>query len=90
PEDDAAAVGELVLDKRRGPKAHKQMQHGSEKAARALGIGAAAVELMEAGIVGLEARRGERVGRIRLGVGDEEVRLALREDEEVRGLGFNA
>ncbi|KAK8156313.1 P-loop containing nucleoside triphosphate hydrolase protein [Phyllosticta citrichinensis] len=58
------------------------------RAARVVGMGAAAVELMEAGIVGLEARRGERVGRVRLGVSDEEVRLALREDDEVRGLGF--
>ncbi|KAK7563478.1 P-loop containing nucleoside triphosphate hydrolase protein [Phyllosticta citricarpa] len=58
------------------------------RAARVVGMGAAAVELMEAGIVGLEARRGERVGRVRLGVSDEEVRLALREDDEVKGLGF--
>jgi len=88
-ENDTALGGEVVVDKRRGPRAHKMVQ-GAEKVARALGMGAAAVELMEAGIVGLEGRRGERVGRIRLGVGDEEVRLALREDEEVRGLGFNA
>ncbi|GME24904.1 origin recognition complex subunit orc1 [Neofusicoccum parvum] len=56
--------------------------------ARVTGMGGAAVELMEAGIVGLEARRGERVGRVRLGVSDEEVRSALKDDEEVRGLGF--
>jgi origin recognition complex subunit 1 len=45
--------------------------------------------LAEAGIVGLEVRRGERVGRVRLGVSEEEIRGALREDEECRGLGFN-
>ncbi|KAF2842459.1 P-loop containing nucleoside triphosphate hydrolase protein [Patellaria atrata CBS 101060] len=60
------------------------------KAARVQAMGVAAMELMEAGIIGMEARRGERVGRVRLGVGDEEVRLALRDDEEVRGLGFAA
>jgi len=43
---------------------------------------------MEAGVVGLESRRGERVGRVRLAVGEEEVRLALREDVEVKGLGL--
>ncbi|KAF2145639.1 uncharacterized protein K452DRAFT_315838 [Aplosporella prunicola CBS 121167] len=58
------------------------------RAPRVLGMGGAAVELMEAGVVGVETRRGERVGRVRLGVSDEEVRLALRDDEEVRGLGF--
>lgn len=56
--------------------------------ARAKGMGTAAVELAEAGVIGLEMKRGERVGRVRLGVGDEEVRLALRDDDEVRGLGF--
>ncbi|KAF2486885.1 origin of replication binding protein [Neohortaea acidophila] len=59
-----------------------------EKAARVLGLGAAAEELAEAGIVGLEARHGGRVGRVRLGVGEEEIRGALKEDEEGRGLGF--
>ncbi|KAF1817312.1 P-loop containing nucleoside triphosphate hydrolase protein [Eremomyces bilateralis CBS 781.70] len=58
------------------------------KAARMHGIKYAANELLEAGIVGLEAKRGERVGRIRLGVGDEEIKLALHNDEEVRGFGF--
>jgi origin recognition complex subunit 1 len=57
---------------------------------RVKGMGAAAVELAEAGIVGLEGRKGERGGRVRLGVGDEEVRLALKDDEEVKGLGFQA
>lgn len=59
-----------------------------ERAARIKGMGVAAMELAEAGIVGLESRRGERVGRVRLGVGEEDVRGALREDEECKGLGF--
>lgn len=66
--------------------AKAQQERG--RAARVVGMGSAAAELMEAGIVGLEARRGERVGRVRLGVSDEEVRLALKDDDEVRGLGF--
>jgi origin recognition complex subunit 1 len=65
--------------------------NGTEgRASRALGLGAAAMELAEAGIVGIEARHGERIGRLRLGVGDEEVRLALREDEQVAGLGLGS
>jgi origin recognition complex subunit 1 len=58
------------------------------KAARALGLALAATELAEAGIIGVEARHGERVGRVRLGVGEDEVRLALGDDASVNGLGF--
>lgn len=61
-----------------------------DRVARMLGLRAAAAELAEAGIIGIEARHGERVGRVRLGVGDDEIKLALGEDAEVRGLGFNA
>jgi origin recognition complex subunit 1 len=60
------------------------------KAARALGLALAATELAEAGIIGVEARHGERVGRVRLGVGEDEVRLALADDESVKGLGFGS
>ena len=74
----------LTLDGR--PAAKKD----GERAARVLGMGNAAVELAEAGIIGLESRHGDRVGRVRLGVGEDEVRNALREDLESQGLGFNA
>lgn len=60
---------------------------------RILGMGCAAIELAEAGIVGLEGgsgRRGDRVGKVRLGIGEEEVKLAFRDDGQVRGLGFAA
>lgn len=60
------------------------------KAARALGIASAAAGLAEAGIIGVEARHGERVGRVRLGVAEEEVRLALGGDAEVQGLGLGS
>lgn len=54
------------------------------------GLSSAAVELAAAGVIGLETGRGERPGRVRLGVGEEDVRGALREDEESVGLGFTA
>ncbi|KAL2043328.1 hypothetical protein N7G274_003634 [Stereocaulon virgatum] len=58
-------------------------------APRVKAMGFAATELAEAGMIGLEGGRpGERVGKVRLGVGDEEVKLALKDDVEVRGLGF--
>ena len=56
-----------------------------------MGMGSAATELAEAGVVGLEGgngRKGDRVGRVRLNIGEAEVKLALRDDQDVRGLGF--
>ena len=82
--EDAAV--EKTPSKRGRPAAKKEV----EKSARVLDLGSAAAELAEAGIVGLETRHGDRVGRVRLGVGEEDIRVALREDEESRGLGFNA
>ncbi|KAK5120968.1 hypothetical protein LTR85_005752 [Meristemomyces frigidus] len=70
--------------KRGRPAARKE----PDKAARMLSLGIAAQELAEAGIVGVESRHGDRVGRVRLGVGEEEIRGALREDEECAGLGL--
>lgn len=61
---------------------------GTGMAARVQGMEAAVMGLAEAGIVGVESRMGERARRVRLGVGDDDVRLALNDDEEVKGLGF--
>ncbi|OQO12010.1 hypothetical protein B0A48_02649 [Cryoendolithus antarcticus] len=81
---DLGADAQATPGKRGRPVAKKEL----ESVARVLGLGAAGRELAEAGIVGLESRCGERVGRIRLGVSDDAVREALREDEESIGLGF--
>ncbi|EHY59318.1 Origin recognition complex, subunit 1 [Exophiala dermatitidis] len=71
--------------------------HNSEKTnpsstmPRILALGAAAMELVEAGIVAMEARsRGERAGKVRLRVGEEEVKSALMGDADAKGMGFNA
>jgi len=58
------------------------------KAPRILSMGSSAVGLMEAGIIGLEARRADRTGKIRLSVGEEDVKQAFKDDPEVKGLGF--
>lgn len=48
-------------------------------------------ELKEAGLVGLEERlKGERAAKVRLRVGEDEVKSALMGDAEVKGLGFDA
>lgn len=55
---------------------------------RVFAMGTAAIELMEAGIIGFEARKGDRVGKIRLCIGEGDVKQALKDDPEARGLGF--
>jgi origin recognition complex subunit 1 len=68
-------------------KAQKGWNQG-KKVSRVLALGAAATELMESGVIGLEARRGDRMGKIRLYIGEEDVKQALKDDPEARGLGF--
>ncbi|TVY37714.1 Origin recognition complex subunit [Lachnellula subtilissima] len=60
------------------------------KAPRVLGMGMCAVDLMEAGIIGLEARKADRTGKIRLSIGDEDLKLAFKDDPEIKSLGFTA
>ncbi|KAB5579975.1 P-loop containing nucleoside triphosphate hydrolase protein [Coniochaeta sp. 2T2.1] len=70
------------------PSKGKQGQGPQRLLLRPAGVGAAAVELMGAGIVYLEGQRAERPSKIRLAVGDEEVRLAFRDDPEIKVLGM--
>ncbi|KAI0415310.1 ATPase [Xylaria grammica] len=58
------------------------------KTARIAGVQAAAVGLAGAGIIILEGQRAERPSKMRLAVGDEEVKLALRDDPEIKALGI--
>lgn len=63
-------------------------RRGQNKPARPGGISAAAVDLTGAGIIILEGQRAERPSKIRLAVGDEEIKLAFRDDPEIRALGI--
>ncbi|KAL2199581.1 P-loop containing nucleoside triphosphate hydrolase protein [Corynascus similis CBS 632.67] len=54
---------------------------------RPAGLGAAAVDLTGAGIINLEGHRAERPSKMRLAIGDEDVKLAFRDDPEIKGLG---
>lgn len=58
------------------------------KVPRVMGLGSSAIDLMEAGIIGLEARRADRMGKIRLSIGEEDVKQAFKDDPEVKSLGF--
>lgn len=57
---------------------------------RMIGMGMAVTDLTEAGIILLEARKGERTGKIRLNVGEEDLKAALKDDDSVGTLGFSA
>ena len=61
---------------------------GAQRAPRVYALGGAAIELMEAGVIGLEARKGDRMGKIRLCIGEEDIKQAFRDDPEGRTLGF--
>ncbi|KAL2266570.1 hypothetical protein VTJ83DRAFT_5922 [Remersonia thermophila] len=54
---------------------------------RPAGLSAAAVDLAGSGIVNLEGHKAERPSKMRLAVGDEEVRMAFRDDPEIKALG---
>ncbi|GAB1311361.1 Origin recognition complex, subunit 1 [Madurella fahalii] len=60
----------------------------SSQLVRPSGLSAAAVDLTGAGIINLEAQKPDRPSKIRLAVGDEEVRLAFRDDPEIKALGI--
>ena len=59
-------------------------------APRIIGMGMAVTELAEAGFISLEARKGEHTGKVRLNVGEEDLKVALRDDDIVGTLGFSA
>lgn len=65
-----------------------QLSKQPQKTPRLLAMGSSAVDLMEAGIIGLEARRADRTGKIRLSIGEEDVKQAFKDDPEVKNLGF--
>ncbi|KAA8897854.1 origin recognition complex subunit 1 [Sphaerosporella brunnea] len=50
---------------------------------RKSGLGAAVAALVDAGVVSVEGKRGDRGGRVRCLVGEEDVKMALRGDKEV-------
>ncbi|MCJ1380504.1 Origin recognition complex, subunit 1 [Xylographa soralifera] len=87
---DVAAIRKFLLPSIIRSRTNTISNPDSATAPRVLALGVAAIELMEAGIVGLEHRKGERTGKIRLNVGEDEVKAALKADSEVREIGFSA
>jgi origin recognition complex subunit 1 len=50
-------------------------------------VHSAALELVAAGLINLEAHRAERSSKLRLAIADDEVKMALRDDVDLRTLG---
>ena len=82
------AIRRFLLTAITRPRSEMMPDDGSKAVPRAIALGAAATELMAAGVVGLEQRKGERMCKVRLNLGEDEVKTALKDDFEVRGLGF--
>ena len=61
--------------------------HARERS-RPAHIHTAALELVAAGLVNLESQRAERSNKLRLAIAEDEVKMALREDAELRMLGI--
>ncbi|KAH8177508.1 ATPase family associated with various cellular activities (AAA) domain-containing protein [Sarocladium implicatum] len=61
---------------------------GQRDMGRPRGVHTAALELVAAGLVNLEAQRAERSSKLRLSVADDEVKMALRDDAELKVLGI--
>lgn len=82
--------GADILDSIRAPTLAPS-GHQSENflVVEALGLQSSAVDLAGAGIIVLEGHRAERPHKMRLAIGDEEVRMALRDDADVKALGIS-
>lgn len=87
---DDVAIRSFLLTSEEASGRHLILSASKSAAPRVLALGFAAMELTEAGVISLEQRKGERMGKIRLNVGEDEVKTALKDDSEVRGLGFSA
>ncbi|KAG5786982.1 hypothetical protein H9Q69_013949 [Fusarium xylarioides] len=67
----------------------KGMQMGSQRTMTRPGrIHTAALELVAAGLINLEAQRAERSSKLRLSIADDEVKMALRDDGDLKALGI--
>ena len=57
-------------------------------APRVNALNSSITELSEAGIIRVDIRNGDRAGKVRLNISEDEVKLALKDDSEVRTFGF--
>ena len=79
----AGVHGSLLTDISAAGEASPTKKSLGSRPPRIIGSGMAVTELVEAGIISLEARKGERTGKIRLKVGEEDLKVALKDDDTV-------
>ncbi|KAF7551716.1 hypothetical protein G7046_g7646 [Stylonectria norvegica] len=61
---------------------------GQRQMARPGHIHTAAMDLVAAGLINLEAHRADRSSKLRLAIADDEVKMALRDDGDLKALGI--
>ncbi|PNP41366.1 origin recognition complex subunit 1 [Trichoderma gamsii] len=71
------------------PGLGKGNQGGRRMVGRPQYIHAAALELVAAGLVNLEAHRADRSSKLRLAIADDEVKMALRDDADLKSMGLS-
>ncbi|KAL7924988.1 P-loop containing nucleoside triphosphate hydrolase protein [Trichoderma austrokoningii] len=71
------------------PGLGKGNQAGRRVAGRPHNIHTAALELVAAGLVNLEAHRADRSSKLRLAIADDEVKMALRDDADLKSMGLS-
>ncbi|EGR50790.1 uncharacterized protein TRIREDRAFT_104683 [Trichoderma reesei QM6a] len=82
----------------RPPPGMAQILPGLAKGSQAVGrrlvgrpmyIHTAALELVATGLINLEAHRADRSSRLRLAIADDEVKMALRDDADLKAMGLS-
>ncbi|KAM0512208.1 hypothetical protein ACHAPE_009138 [Trichoderma viride] len=71
------------------PGLGKGNQAGRRMVGRPQYIHTAALELVAAGLVNLEAHRADRSSKLRLAIADDEVKMALRDDADLKSMGLS-
>ncbi|POS85176.1 hypothetical protein EPUL_001657, partial [Erysiphe pulchra] len=61
---------------------HAMQPKNMSNAPRILAMGVAAMNLVEAGIIVLESKRVDRTGKVRMCIGDQDIKIAFRDDPE--------
>ncbi|EHK50078.1 hypothetical protein TRIATDRAFT_1963, partial [Trichoderma atroviride IMI 206040] len=71
------------------PGLGKGNQAGRRMVGRPQYIHTAALELVAAGLINLEAHRADRSSKLRLAIADDEVKMALRDDADLKSIGLS-
>ncbi|KAK5987675.1 Origin recognition complex subunit 1 [Cladobotryum mycophilum] len=79
----APGMAQILANCAKGSQGISQRQTG-----RPSYVHTAALELVAAGLINLEAQRADRSSKLRLAIADDEVKMALRDDVELKAIGI--